>query len=210
MTIALHVLISGGLGKSHSFSGGAGNVAAGHTMSYRDSLKIILRNNLTAIILNSLPVPAAMLPTKLQEVKVAVAEFKSQMHEMIEEARTRVEKLDLEKENLLTTLVRALDAMSHGKSRNGLSREEIMGNLFIYNVAGHDTTANTLCYAIYLLAADPFLQEWIREELRLVFPGHDNVESWQYEKAFPELKRCLALLVSSLNVDLDQFLTPLV
>jgi hypothetical protein len=30
---------------------------------------------------------------------------------------------------------------------------EIMENLFIYNVAGHDTTANPICYAIYMLAA---------------------------------------------------------
>ena len=210
MTLALHVLISGGLGKSYSFSGGVGTVAEGHTMSYRDALKIILHDLLASIILSSMPISAAILPTKLRKIKVAVGEFKSYMNEMIEEERTRVEKLDSEKDNLLTTLVRASDAMSQGKSRNSLSHDEIMGNLFIYNVAGHDTTANTLCYAIYLLAADPSLQEWIRDELRLVFPGNDSVESWQYEKAFPQLKRCLALMVSPLILGRDQLLTPAV
>jgi hypothetical protein len=194
MTLALHVLIAGGLGKSYSFAGGVATLAAGHSMSYRDALKIILQNILSAIILGSLPpIPSIILPNKLQDIKLAVAEFKTHMNEMVEEERTRVDKLDSEKDNLLTALVRASD---QGRGRSSLSHDEIMGNLFIYNVAGHDTTANTICYAIYLLAADPHWQEWIGEEIRSVFAGKDDVESWEYEKAFPKLKRCLALMVS--------------
>jgi cytochrome P450 len=193
MTLALHVLIAGGLGKSYSFAGGVATLADGHTMSYRDALKIILQNLLQALILGSLPIPSTILPSKLQEIKVAVKEFKTHMNEMVAEERTRVDKIDSEKDNLLTALVRASD---QGKGRSSLSNDEIMGNLFIYNVAGHDTTANTICYAIYSLAADPHLQEWIGEEIQSVFAGKDNVESWEYEKAFPKLKRCLALLVS--------------
>ncbi len=197
MTLALHVLIAGGLGKSYSFAGGVGNLADGHTMSYRDALKIILLNLLPAIILSSLPPVSSFILTKnMREIKQATEEFKSHMSEMVEEERTRVDKLDSGKDNLLTALVRASDAANQGKSRNSLSHSEIMGNLFIYNVAGHDTTANTICYAIYMLAAQPDMQDWLGEEIASVFPENDKVETWEYEKAFPKLKRCLALMVS--------------
>ena len=197
MTLALHVLIAGGLGKSYSFAGGVGSLAEGHTMSYRDALKIILLNILPAVILGSLPpIPSFLLTKRIREIGVAVTEFKSHMNEMVKEERTRVNKLDSEKDNLLTALVRASDAANQGKGRNSLSHDEIMGNLFIYNVAGHDTTANTICYAIYMLAAQPEWQHWLGEEIDSVFAGNDNVETWEYEKAFPKLKRCLALMVS--------------
>ncbi len=45
------------------------------------------------------------------------------------------------------------------------------------------------------MATDPGLQTWIREELEYVFGGKEVVEEGDYEKAFPQLKRCLALMV---------------
>jgi cytochrome P450 len=42
-----------------------------------------------------------------------------------------------------------------GGSVKGLTEEEIYGNIFVYNFAGHDTTATTLNWALYLLAAFP-------------------------------------------------------
>jgi cytochrome P450 len=115
---------------------------------------------------------------------------------MVEEERAGVDKLDSEKDNLLTALVRASNAASQGKERSSLSHDEIMGNLFVYNVAGHDTTANTICYALYVLAAQPGYQDWVGQEIDSVFAGNDKVKTWEYEKAFPKLKRCLALMVS--------------
>jgi cytochrome P450 len=159
MTLALQVLIAGVLGKSYSFAGGVGTLAEGHMMSYRDALKLILLNLLPAVILGTLlPILSFILTQKIREIKEAVGEFKYHMKEMVEGERTRVGKLDSEKDNLLTTLVRASDAANQGKGRSGLSHSEIMGNLFIYNVAGHDITAYTICYAIYMLAAQPGVQ----------------------------------------------------
>jgi hypothetical protein len=47
-----------------------------------------------------------------------------------------------------------------------------------------------------LMASDIHWQEWIREELETVFSDQEDVMDWEYEKAFPKLTRCLALLVS--------------
>jgi hypothetical protein len=59
-----------------------------------------------------------------------------------------------------------------------------------------DTTAASIAYAVMLMASDIHWQEWIREELETVFSDQEDVMDWEYEKAFPKLTRCLALLVS--------------
>jgi cytochrome P450 len=78
----------------------------------------------------------------------------------------------------------------------GLSVDEIFGNIFVINFAGHDTTANTLAFTMILLAANPEVQDWVREEVRRVTKAMD-VADWDYERLFPQLTRCRAVLVSS-------------
>ena len=80
----------------------------------------------------------------------------------------------------------------------GLTDDEVLGNLFLYSTAGHDTTSNTLCYAIYLLAIYPELQDWLGEEVDKVVGrqgGSGERADWDYNTVFPKLQRCLALMV---------------
>lgn len=44
------------------------------------------------------------------------------------------------------------------------------------------------------------VQDWIGEELDTVFGSEQNVDKWQYEKAFPQLKRCLTLMYETLRL----------
>ncbi|WQF83646.1 Putative cytochrome P450 [Colletotrichum destructivum] len=93
-----------------------------------------------------------------------------------------------------------------------LTEDEIAGNLFIFTAAGFDTTANTLAYAVTLLAAHPEWQAWIRAEIDAVLgpPGPQDDdddddgkgELPDYATAFPKLTRCLAVMVS-LSIPLD-------
>lgn len=78
--------------------------------------------------------------------------------------------------------------------QEGLSMSEMFGNVFVYYFAGHDTTAAVFAYAILLLAANSDCQDWIAEELQHVLvTGNSN--TWEYNHSFPQLKRCLAVLV---------------
>ncbi|KAI8070961.1 cytochrome P-450 cyp509A1 [Gongronella butleri] len=45
-----------------------------------------------------------------------------------------------------------------------LTQEELMGDLAIFFVAGHDTTSNALCSAVYWLARRPDIQQKARDE----------------------------------------------
>lgn len=193
LTLALHVLTSAGFGKSYEFESGVTAIPKGHTMSYRDALHTVLSNIFSTIILVSTGIPAAVLPRSMIEVITAINEFRGYMVEMVEEERASIQQ-EAEKDNLLSVLVRMSEEYG-AKGRNGLSDEEILGNMFIYNLAGHDTTANTLSYAVALMASDLHWQDWIRQELESVFMSPE-VADWDYNEAFPKLTRCMAVMVS--------------
>lgn len=201
MTLALHVLTAAGFGKSYPFSGGLTKPAEGHSMTYKDALKIILRNLLITIIMSSVKLPSWLLPRKALDVSEAITNFKSYMAEMVEEERTSITKGEVDKDNLMSVLVRAAElSKADEKGRNSLTDDEIFGNLFIYNLAGHETTANTLAYAVALMATSKSVQDWVGEESGEVFGSEDDVKTWEYEKAFPQLKRCLALMYETLRL----------
>jgi cytochrome P450 len=122
--------------------------------------------------------------------------------EMVDKERTAHARGDDAGANLMSSLVHASEeaGRSEGKdgpSNGGLTDDEIYGNLFVYNIAGHETTANILAYAVALLACYPQWQEWLGEEIdRVLGPHKDTNKAEQHYKAFPQLKRCLALMVS--------------
>jgi cytochrome P450 len=78
--------------------------------------------------------------------------------------------------------------------KQSLSDDEIAGNLYQFTLAGFDTTANTLAYAVTMLAAHPKWQDWIIEEITEVQDSLGGSNAG-YAEIFPRLKRCLALMV---------------
>lgn len=103
----------------------------------------------------------------------------------------------------MTSFVRAMDlkqkvdgegkTKTSGSPPKGLTVDEIFGNIFVINFAGHDTTANTLSFGLLLLAAYPEVQDWVAEELDGL--DEDNIKE-HYGELFPRLLRCRAVLVS--------------
>lgn len=67
-----------------------------------------------------------------------------------------------------------LDMMMAGvdpETRRSMNTAELRDNLLTFIVAGHETTALTLAWALYLLAFDEGAQERLREEARAVLGG---------------------------------------
>jgi len=98
----------------------------------------------------------------------------------------------------MTSLVKA--SRKHGakseesRQPQGLSVEEIFGNIFVIDFAGHDTTANTLAFAMFLLATEPIVQEWVAGGgVNQAITAEDD---WEYDRLFGKLVRCRAVLVS--------------
>ncbi|KAH7406696.1 cytochrome P450 [Phaeosphaeria sp. MPI-PUGE-AT-0046c] len=81
-----------------------------------------------------------------------------------------------------------------------LTEDEIAGNLFIFTAAGFDTTANTMSYAVALLATHPQWQTWIQSEIDTVLGAASTSMEPDYAMAFPMLTRCMAVMLETLRL----------
>ncbi|KAJ0322762.1 hypothetical protein COL5a_008588 [Colletotrichum fioriniae] len=124
----------------------------------------------------------------------------SMLVRLSDQEKSRAVASDKEPSSKASTSVN--NSISNPKSY--LTEEEIAGNLFIFTAAGFDTTANTLAYAVTLLAAYPEWQAWIQAELDVVLgppapspsssPEQEDRELTDYSIVFPKLTRCLAVM----------------
>ena len=199
-TLALHVLTSAGFGVAYSFGQGVQSLSQGHAMTYKESLSLCLQNIITFSIFPKRFLSLKFLPSELRTLGKAAHEFQRYMEETLAHERSSASDRQSGSGNLASALVQASEdakkSMVEGKKiKVGLSDDEIFGNIFAYNLAGHETTANTVATALVLLAAHPQYQDWLTEEIDSVVGT--SREAWQYEKAFPNLHRCLAVMVSN-------------
>ncbi|KAL8932284.1 MAG: hypothetical protein Q9211_006405 [Gyalolechia sp. 1 TL-2023] len=199
-TLALHVLAHAGFQRSYTFQ--SMNHASDHPSSYRDSLSIILQHILLIIVLPPFVFRIPFTPPRWKRIGAAVTNFKDYMQKQVEEEKALVEAGKRGSGTLISNLVRASEERGTDAARPAfkpLSVPEILGNIFVFNFAGHDTTAISLAYSVLLLVAHPQAQDWIREELRFYLEGEVS-EGWHYEHSFPKLQRCLAILLETLRL----------
>ncbi|PVH92684.1 cytochrome P450 monooxygenase-like protein [Periconia macrospinosa] len=187
-TIALDVLLYAGFGKAFDFEGIRKKPSEG-PISYRDALSLILENAVLILALGPKVLQRLSFIPGLGRLAEATVQFKKYMTDLFEEGQ---EKSNLQESNLLTSLVRA------AVKEKQLSRDEVLGNMFVYNFAGHDTTAHTLAYTFLLLSANPDVQDWISEEINHVLNGRDP-RSCGYDE-FPRFKRTLSVLYETVRL----------
>ncbi|TVY45728.1 Cytochrome P450 [Lachnellula subtilissima] len=200
MKLALHVLTGAGFGRFYPFEKGVSSPANGHTMSFKEALHTVLKDFIGVLLISNSKMMSMLLPKRFDVARIAIPEFKQYLVEFVKEERAAPQKSS-EHDNLMSALLRASDLReAKGEGRRTLTDDEVYGNLFIYAFAGHESTANTLAYAITLLAADLKVQDWIREEVQAIASEYGVVENWKYEEMFPRLKRCLALMFETLRL----------
>ncbi|KAJ3103835.1 hypothetical protein HDU97_009840 [Phlyctochytrium planicorne] len=141
------------------------SITGNHKISFQQSLETMLQNLGLWIVL---PKFMFNLPFKIfRDTRLAVAEFQLYLKEILEKARNTDEK----KANLLYMLVNAADMEEN--AANGLSEEELAGNAFIFILAGHETTAGTLQFALACLAEHPDIQEKLHNHVKEVVGNED-------------------------------------
>lgn len=192
-------------GKSYPFRGADQEIPASKddSSSYGEALKIILDRCIPLVVLGRKNLNNPWLPRKLRELYQATLVFQQHMTEAYESEKQVMMRKDKLENNLMTSLVRASLAnvdqkgSTPGGHHEGLTEEEVYGNVFVFNFAGHDATANSLAIGICLLATRPDIQDWISEEINAVLAGVDSTKS-SYEATFRRLPRCLAVVVRRL------------
>lgn len=175
-------------------------VPEGYTYTWTETINFItfhiirhvfLTRGLGSLIRN---VPGVLLPKVVRKHQAAHADFTNYMTAMIENSRAN----GANGRNLLDMMVASTEAEKvKGGRHAGLSDAELMGNIFIFVIAGHETTAGTLSFAFVVMAAEKHVQDWVCEgvDSALESVGDDSTE-WEYERIYPKLTRVLCLMVA--------------
>jgi cytochrome P450 len=67
-----------------------------------------------------------------------------------------------------------------------LTDSEILGNAFVFILAGHETAANTLHFAMLYLAMNWSTQEMLQKDLDSIFEDR-SIDQWDYDQDVPKL-----------------------
>lgn len=197
-TLSLGVLSKAGFGKSFKFEGHSESSHINPSESYKDSLQMILENCILLILMGpKFFTNKPWLPLKYRQLGSAVTAFQNFMQDMYETEKAKIAAgHSTENRTFLSSLAKAsLDA----KQSESLTEQEIYGNIFVINFAGHDTSSHVFTFAVYFLAANPIVQDWVSEEINHVL-GNRSPSEWDYPTDFPRLKRCLAVLYECIRL----------
>ncbi|KAL4942116.1 hypothetical protein BDV06DRAFT_235631 [Aspergillus oleicola] len=212
-TLSLNVLASTGFRKSYKFysanydtdsNGDATVTHSNEAQGYRDALQTVLDNCILLMVMPQRVLRLPFAPASWRHVARAAAAFKEYMAQMLDDEVGALDKDAAGSGGLMSSFVRAMEQKQEqsvsgeaARAPAGLTLDEIFGNIFVINFAGHDTTANTLAFIILLLAACPDVQDWVSEELRAILPVDGKGE---YKEIFPKLKRCRAVMFETLRL----------
>lgn len=166
VTLAISQFIIGiaGFGRNMSWQKES-TIPAGHNMTFRDALSDTCDGALIKILLPRL---AMGLTARWRHVRASYDEFEVSLLYMLEMIRDR--RTSHEKEERYDLLSSLLDANEGDVSY--LSESELMGNIFIFFLAGHETTAHTLAYAFTMLALYPDEQEKLYRHVNSIIPDN--------------------------------------
>ena len=207
--ITLNVLAATAFRESYDFIGSTihQDRKAG-TESYRDALFVVLKYSIHLMLIPYRFLNGPMVPRSLARIGRAAASLKASMMKMVLAESAALSQGKPGSGGVITHLVRALDRKTAQRTgsgddvkkawKGGLSDDEILGNIFVVNFAGFDTTSITLSFAMMLLAAHPEVQEWLHEEISSVTQSRP-VDNWDYT-LFSRLKRCQAVFLETLRV----------
>lgn len=84
-----------------------------------------------------------------------------------------------------------------GKTKDtGLSDREVISNIHIFTIAGHETTATTLRFALVLLALHQDVQDWVYGGISEATKDEPSqIGDWDYNSVFPKLVNPLCMMV---------------
>ncbi|EAU90649.2 614/534 cytochrome P450 [Coprinopsis cinerea okayama7 len=144
----------------------------GRRMTFQDSLYTLSKGVFLKLAVPNWAMNLAETTRKIQtafeelEPSKALIKFKVYMREMINRSGEREDLGDL-----FTSL---LEANTHDTSIDALSDRELMGNIFIFLIAGHESTGHTIALMFGLLALYPDEQDRLLDQIKEVC-GDGNI-----------------------------------
>eukprot|EP01027_Heterolobosea_sp_BB2_P010572 GEZU01015503.1.p1 GENE.GEZU01015503.1~~GEZU01015503.1.p1 ORF type:complete len:527 (-),score=124.49 GEZU01015503.1:55-1635(-) len=171
VALTLAVIAEAGFGKK--FEDDASASSARGKLSFKDSLTVVSTKLTIRMALPSFLFKTRLFP-KLHQIGKAFDSFEEYMNEIIR-SRPTTSATAANKDADTTDANRCRDILSlllnaSAESGNGsLSNQEILSDVFMFLLAGHETSAHTLTWAFAILAQHPDVQEKILAEVNEVF-----------------------------------------
>ncbi|KAL2788298.1 cytochrome P450 [Aspergillus keveii] len=98
---------------------------------------------------------------------------------------------------LLQGMIRDRSTSTEGS----LSDQEIISNGHIFTIAGHETTATTMRYALLLLALHQDVQEWVWQGIvEATRDEPTDVAAWDEERVYPKLVTPLCVMLETMRL----------
>lgn len=128
---------------------------------------------------------------KIRHIDECFEEFDVYMQELVRNVQSGA---NAGGKDLLSSLVAASGFLSSAEDsaeniKPKLTESELYGNMFIYLLAGHETTAHTLIYAMIFLSLYPDIQEKLHQEVKQIMdengdkvPSYDDYSKYIYSK----------------------------
>ncbi|KAJ5139220.1 cytochrome P450 oxidoreductase [Penicillium bovifimosum] len=202
--LTLAVISLAGFGKKlDSLTGQSQYIPSGYTLSF---LKAI--TDTTAFMVSILVFPAWLLRVSpLAKARLAHTQLDKYLRAMIREEREALNSGGSVESrgpqgNLLQTLLKSSyevaqetkqgekEACFGASRKHAFTESEVLGNLFIYLLAGYETTANAIAYGLIVLALEPELQTRVAAEVDAVWSraAADGRNELTYLSDFPQLQ----------------------
>lgn len=199
--LAFNCLQATSYGLERPWTSRAEPVPKGHAMSFSTALEVIADNLILSAFLSIKTASLPLMPHLIRKIGTAKLEFVSHVEKMLQRHRdSMISRSASDKSNVPNIMDFMVDESDKVKDENSrgrlhLSEQEILGNMFQVTVAGYETSANALTYAIALLAVHPDVQDWLYEEINEV-RAEGSTKGPVYAETYARLPRCLALMVS--------------
>ncbi len=135
-------------------------------LAFERSIEMLQRSGGWDILFASMNLPSWIPRPGIFAARRAVAMLRSTVASIVRQQRER-RAPGREPDDLMQRLIEARDPES-GRS---MDEEQLVDNLLTFYLAGHDTTAKTLAWTLYLLARSPGWTALLEEEIARVTGG---------------------------------------
>ncbi|KAH9041172.1 cytochrome P450 [Lactarius hengduanensis] len=172
LPIALFVVgVAGSFGRRVTWTSDL-TVPPGHQMTFKDALHIVS----TKLFLKMVAPDWVMnLTERTKRINLAFSELEQYMGEMVHARRSAETKE--ERHDLFSVLLDATSDDSNGSLT--ITEQELFGNMFIFLLAGHETTAHTLCFTFALLALYPDEQERLYQHIKGIMADLNRMPTYE-------------------------------
>ncbi|KAF9890797.1 hypothetical protein FE257_005367 [Aspergillus nanangensis] len=178
------------------------NPPPGYHFTFRQVMEYMSNHLATVFIANSLLpkwTPRALFPFLTDDFN-AYEDLIRYFRALISDARSNN---DPASNNLLNQMVRprTRPTGTQPKSSLGFTETELLGNLYVFTVAGHETTATTSRFALALLALHQDVQDYVFKDIQEAL--HDespDPAEWDYATVYPKLIATLCVMLETMRL----------